>query len=617
MNFLSPMAFWLLGLAPLIILLYLLKMKRKPQIVSSTLLWFRAVQDLEANTPFQRLRRNLLLLVQLLILLLLIFALARPYLRAESDIARSFVVILDTSASMQAVDESPSRFEAARKIADTLIRDLGEGDQLMLIASSSKAQVVQSFSRNKDELHRSLAALQPTDTETDMAEAFLLAQSLLQNQAGGEMVLLSDGGFDALPPLAASGVELRYVPVGKRSDNLALTALDIRPDPSIAGAYQLFVSVSSFSPVERSTGIDLFLDDELVDSHEVTLAPGESSAQLFRIAGAEQEVMKVRLDVEDDLAVDNVAYAVFTPDEITEVLLMGEPNYFLERALALESRVNLSVRYQDEDFDSSHYDLVIFNGRCPKSPPRNIHSVYFNCVPENWNAALQEPVQEYPPIIDWHRTHPLLRFVNLENVSISRSHRLQPPPASEILIESLDFPLMSLAIEQGRYFLLFAAFSLNETNWLLRASFPIFISNLVDYCRDRAGGQSFSQLTTGRPAPLFTGARAIDRFQVHTPSGDVHPVPAISDPVYFTATEQVGLYRVTASDGREDYFAVNLLSARESNLVPRRDIQVGQDAVAAQDAQLKTNREYWKSLAWAALLLLLLEWWIYHRRIGV
>jgi len=618
-NFLNLSAFGLLGLVPVIVLLYLLKLKRKPQVVSSTLLWFRAVQDLEANAPFQRLRKNLLLFLQLLILLLLVLALARPYLQAATRVKQSIAVILDRSASMQATDVAPSRFEAAVEKAQVLIGDLSEGDRMMLIAASHQAQVLQAFTEDKEQLYQALRSVEAVDTETDLTEAFLLAQSLLQNQPGGEMVILSDGGFGDLPPLAVKGVRARYVPFGQRCENLALSALDIRSDPAAPGTYQLFASVSNLCSAQRTADLELYVDGAIVDSQPLTLPPGESRAEVFRVSGVERGILEVRLDVEDDLAVDNRAYAVFAPEETTEVLLVGPPIHFLQRALALDPRVSLSQRESAEGFEAGRYDLVLFNGECPPDLSPNGNYVFFACAPESWAAKVSGPAIEYPPIVDWNRAHPLLRFVSLDNVAIVRTLQLESPPAAEILVESLKTPLLALSIEQGRFFSLFVPFDLLDSNWMLRASFPILITNLVDFCRDSpGGGGAFSQQTTGRPVPLFVGSRtAADTLEVRSPAGVRYSVPIVGDPVYFTSTERAGLYEVTAAGRERESFAVNLLSLRESNIAPRAEIQLGSETLEGEAGELKTNQEIWKSLAVVALLILLAEWWVYHRRIGV
>src|SRR5437899_8117553 len=118
MKFLAPMALWFAAAIPVVILFYLLKRKRLVRLVSSTLLWQKFLSETQASAPFQKLRHNWLLILQLLLLALAIFALTRPYFLGHAKESALRVVILDASASMQSADETPSRFEKAR--ADAL-----------------------------------------------------------------------------------------------------------------------------------------------------------------------------------------------------------------------------------------------------------------------------------------------------------------------------------------------------------------------------------------------------------------------------------------------------------------------------------------------------------------
>src|SRR5437660_6165935 len=114
MSFLAPTAFWFALSIPVIIVFYLLKRRRVIRVVPSTLLWQKFLAETQASAPFQKLRHNWLLVLQLLLLLLAILALARPYFAGKSTGGRLLVVILDGSASMQSTDETPSRFGKAR-----------------------------------------------------------------------------------------------------------------------------------------------------------------------------------------------------------------------------------------------------------------------------------------------------------------------------------------------------------------------------------------------------------------------------------------------------------------------------------------------------------------------
>src|SRR4051794_8584170 len=231
MTFLAPAAFAFAAAIPVVIVFYLLKRKRVVKLVSSTLLWQKFLAETQASAPFQRLRHNWLLILQLLMLALVIFALARPYLVGQSKSSRLRVIILDASASMQSTDESPSRFEKARAEALKWVDGLYDNDQMVVLQVAGTTEVKQSATGNKAALRRALQSCAATDGPTHLTEALKLAETLTRDRKEAEVHLFSDGAVSDLSEFENKGLNLVYHPVGQRANNLGIIALDVRPNP--------------------------------------------------------------------------------------------------------------------------------------------------------------------------------------------------------------------------------------------------------------------------------------------------------------------------------------------------------------------------------------------------
>ena len=140
--FTTPLALLGLLFVPAVIAMYLLKLRRDEAVVPSTLLWTRLVADVEANAPWQRLRRSLLFFLQLLLVVALALLAARPFLERPAGLARDIVLVMDTSASMAATDVVPDRLTAAKQVAIEALKDLPTGGKVSLIAADRTSRIV-------------------------------------------------------------------------------------------------------------------------------------------------------------------------------------------------------------------------------------------------------------------------------------------------------------------------------------------------------------------------------------------------------------------------------------------------------------------------------------------
>lgn len=634
MNILTPAnLLWLLPLSGGIVALWMLRLKRQDVTVSSLHLWRAVLQENQANVPFQKLRRNLLLFLQLLVAFLLIFALARPFALGRGLSGRTFVLVLDTSASMNATDVGPTRLAAAKGAAEDFVAHEMDGtDVATVIAAGPKPQTRVGFTGNRGSLDNAIENTPGTDAVADMPAALTLAQSLAGGRMGAQIRVFSDGALspDAARKIAAldfGRTEVRQMPIGQLSpDNVAITALDGRRNP-ITGRNEVFVGVQNLGGQAHTGGtLSLLQDGRLIAARALTLPPAGQS-ETFDDASLQQGgVITARVDdIKDDLAADNQSALVLAAPRPRRILLVSSGNLFLEHGLNIDPDVTLDEcapnEYATLGKRGAGYALVVFDGSLPSEglPPGNF--LVFNA------ANGQTPLQALnghasnPAFVDQSRTHPVMRFVDLTGLHLKTTLKTSVQPWGHTLAESDAGPLIAAGERDGRR-VLSVAFDVTDSDWPLRVSFPIFLSNAAEWLTAGSRlGAAATQSPTGVVAALVVPP-GLGQISIARPDGQTDAItcPAQGGTVFYDNTALAGVYHARAP-GIDYPFAVDLLNHDESAIAPRRQAALNRAGASSPPVAMiptahRAKRDLWPVLAAAALAFLVVEWLVFHRRIA-
>ena len=351
MRLLSSSALWWLLLAGIIILFYLLKLKRKRAVVPSVLLWTRALEEVEANAPFKKLRRSLLLLLQLLALIALVFALARPLFTTRALASGNTVIIIDSTASMSARDEDGgSRLDRAKQLAREMIEGLSGGDRAAIIESTARVTVRSALTSDHAALTDAVAKVDETDAPGNLSDAFRLAEQIARSETDASVVIIGDGGGSPFPSAPDSTIRsseqnssksgmgsVRFVRVGRRSENVGIIGMNSR---SLAGSgrREVFASIANFGSQTRTIGVELKIGDTLIDARTLDLEANDRRALVFDRVPNESGLAELSLEVDDDLAADNIAYTFLPSARRIRVGIISE-NPFLIEALSANTDI--------------------------------------------------------------------------------------------------------------------------------------------------------------------------------------------------------------------------------------------------------------------------------------
>ncbi|HLF49697.1 MAG TPA: VWA domain-containing protein [Methylomirabilota bacterium] len=609
MSFLSPLGLLAATLAVPLLLLYFLKVRRRQRTVPSLLLWDPSLRDREASTFFQRLQRDPLLLLQILALLALAVALARPAVTVTGHGAKRVAIVMDPSASLKATDVGPSRFVQAQREALALMSRLGQGAEVMVIEAGVQPRVLVPFTRDHDRVISSLRGMAARDLPNRLGEAIRTARALVGQDPRAEIHVFTDGAHPAAVHGQGDDVRVRWVGVGRRSNNVGIISLAVRRN--YFGAYnsQAFLSVANFSAEPQTFSFRLTLDDETLAGKSLTLEPQVRRAVVVPFNDQQGGVVRLRLDVTDDLAADNVAYAVIPPPRSINVLLASPGNLFLEKVLKTDPQVKLEVRKPEEYKGGMEgFDVVVVDSA---SPPRlgSGRFVLVNTVPPDVPLELLGRL-DAPIIMDWDRTHPIMRQIDFAKIAIEEAMRVRPLAAGKTLVEAVGGPLIYTVEERDRKAVFFG-FDLFRSDFPLRVAFPLMLSKSLRWLHPAGLDQSSLQLQAGQPI-LLSVEHGVATATVRTPSGRSVKAQVNRGMASFTETDEVGVYTVITPRG-ETRVAVNLMNAEESDLTPS-PVPAYVEGAQPETPPVPIQRELWAWFVLLAMLIFALEGFLYWRR---
>ena len=593
---------WLVPLAGVIILLYLLRMRRRDVKVPASFLWPEKTEEIRANSLFQRLRFSWLLILQLLALSLVVFALARPQTQQRGLTGEVTVLVVDASASMGATDVAPSRFEEAKRLAKDAINSAKVGDRIALIEAGPTPRVIFSLSNDPASQEPKLASMVRSDDEVDIGEALRLAAALVGTEPSARIVLLSDGVFEPVKDFSPGKASLVYKSIGSNDHNLAISALGVA---QTAAGRQVYVSVRNTSGTQLGGTLSLYADGKVFDSERITVATSKSFGKTLN-APSGAKVIEAKLDTKDLLAADNYAVALADPNTNLRVLLVSRGDFFLEKALALDPRVTLDraneVPVQERGSGAGTYDIVVFDGAEP-SPVKARGVLSMGVVGSISPVTSQGPTKN-PTVVSTEKSK-LMDGVDFEGVFIDNALKVQPKAAGQVAATGSKGPLLVYSTQGQRH--LFLSFSPLQSDFPLSVSFPIFISNAIDFLTGETSG-SMLAVRAGRTFNVPASAAG----RLTNSKGDSFTVASNGTTGVVRDAQQVGKYELTVEGKRRPIYAY-LRSDRESSISPEIDIQLGGGSVKAVEAPMRFS-DFWRPLLILCLLVLAGEWFLFARK---
>lgn len=575
----NPAALWLLALVPLLMLARL----RRPAVrrtVAHLPFWRDAARS-SAPAPARTLRRDPLLLVQVAIVVAVVVALAAPHVGIPG---RHVVLLVDVSMSMGARHDTGTRLERARAEAIALARRLPWGTAVDVIAAGALPQEVAS---NEDAAaaERALEGMAVTSAAADFDAALDRARRMLPDR----IYVFSDV---PRPPEAGDSPPVEWTTIARPIENVAVSGVSARRSTSDPRALQVLVTVTNHGSLPVRTDVAVAgADGELW--REAVALDGRSSVTLSRAVESSEGTITARLELQDDLAADDVRTLAVPPVRSHRVMAPGAGSMI---AAALASHPDVELVGADASVPGVAGIFV-----CDGCSEMDAPAAGVLAIPRGGT----ERMAPAPLVMTDEGPFPDLR---LDGELVVPLGDFPVPPNSTIVARAAGVPVI-LARDEGTRRVVEIRFDPGSSAVSLSPAFPVLIDAALDWL----------SMDARNPVALVAGTPLLWVLPVRpsnvaiTEAGGADVPFTVSEGRLLTSPLEAGVYEVHV-DAVTHHVSVN---------PPPVESDPGAFAaqIASETPVRRGGRELRTDVSWMAaafaLLLVLLEWRLRTRWVAV
>ncbi|HEY5954967.1 MAG TPA: VWA domain-containing protein, partial [Polyangiaceae bacterium] len=526
------------------------------------------------------------------------------------------LVLIDTSASMTARENTTSRFELARSALLAHVAALPETTEVLLLTADAQTVPLIPWTRDRDSLMRAIRRVRPGEAISNFPLSLATAAEYVANRHNCRLLVVTDGTIADWESLRSepglTNVPIEAITVGSEALNVGITHVGARLQPDSPRFAALLVNLINSDLTQHEVSLEITSRGQRLTSRALVLGPRQQKTIHLSELEARHHVFEVRVALtsheRDALSLDDVAHAVLPQTEKTRVAVVTHGNLYLEAAVLSDEFIDARFLPPETAFDSANVDAAIYDGIEPPAPLL-VPSLVINPPVGSTRFQVGETITQ-AGFDTWDHGSPWLRDLDLYDVQIDHGHALLPSAGDQALAYSGRRALLTSGQREGHPFVAIG-FNVSQSDFVLRPIWPLFVRQVLEQLL----GRSVAEVRETRPWQAISmpaKARA-SKLQILGPGGHFERIVAAGSPWWFLP-DRVGLYETVDTEHRS-YVATNLGSSNESRIQTLRPLTyAGRSLQPPREASRMTRPPPLRSLAIVALILLVAEWFAFHRR---